>query len=251
MSLECFPRLSPFVAKSIWKDLISMEEEGQALDFSFEHIGSHYTATGGRPVDLQRLQELRGDIVKIASASGFPSFNANRTRFDLECSRFLTEQAEIPFPEASRRDMWPFFTLVLLPDVAQWRFPLKTEERWFHGIRNTFGILWRRGYLIGAEIKGIDAGWRYLERLTQDAMVALFERSSFAANPLMARAVASVWVEFCDELGQSEMQAITRQAMKNLVAYRRVYDLDSLGFDEMRVWAATAFKKSAQLLGYR
>ena len=163
----------------------------------------------------------------------------------MECARYLVEDAGIPFAEACRQDVWPFFTLVLLPDVTKWRFPVSTKERWVRGIRNAFGVLWRRGYLLGKELPETGPGWEYLERLTQDAMVAIVERSSFAANPVMARVIARVWVEYADNFGQQAMEDLNRAAIVNMVAYRSVVDMDALDSDSILEWARYCYRKAA------
>lgn len=243
--IELFPQLSPFVAKSLWEDLLELDERGMDPGHSLAHSAAHYTATGGQRVSRPHLHRIRRDIISIAERSGFPERRADGTRFDMECARYLVEDAGIPFPEACRRDVWPFFTLVLLPDVTKWRFPVRTRERWLRGIRNAFGILWRRGYLIGRDIPETGPCWEYLGRLTQDAMVAIVERSRFAANPVMARAIARVWVEYADNIGQQAMEDLNRTAIVNMVAYRSVVDMDALDFDSILKWARHCFRKAS------
>lgn len=244
--IDFFPRLSPFVAKSLWEDIVELDSQGEEPKYHLTHPAAHYTATGGQRVSRTHLKKIREGIVSIAERSGFPERKADATRFDMECARYLVDDAGIPFPEACRRDVWPFFTLVLLPDVTKWRFPVTTRERWLRGIRNTFGMLWRRGYLLGKDLPETGSGWEYLNRLTQDALVAIVERSSFTANPVMARAIAKVWIEHADELGQHAMESLNRGAIVNMVAYRGVVDMDSLEFGSIVEWARRSFREAAQ-----
>ncbi|MDQ2068646.1 hypothetical protein [Natronospira bacteriovora] len=237
MAIELFPRLTGFAAQQLWEQLQEYGNEGQRLP---EYEGAHHeavtwTATGGRRVETARLEGIRQQILDLASQNGFPGPAGDRqkTRFDAACARYLAEEARIPFPEACRREIWSYFCIILLPDVTAWRFSLGARERWVGGMRNTFETLWRRGYLIGLPHGDGPPGWEYVDRLTQDAFVQILDRTGLSAEPQVARLLAETWVELADEFGQGRMEEITREALKSLLAYRRVVNFDVLPAREL------------------
>lgn len=232
---ELFPRLDGFAAELLWKDL---RDQGQPVRHEdIHHPAVTYTETGGSPVSRMRLHAIRESILDIAAKQGFPSSpdNQQRRRFDFECARFLVEDAGISFPEACRRSVWAYFTLILLPDVTDWRFPGMPKDRWTGGIRNVFGVLWRRGYLIGkdhGDRRG--SGWRFLAALSQDAMVQIIERPQLSASPRTARVIAEVWMEIRDSDPGVPLEEVTRDAVRNLIAIRFTQDLDGLDTEHLR-----------------
>ena len=249
MEIDLFPRLPVFAAEQLWEKIRESSYESHALP-KFEgvlHAAVTWTATGGSRVDASRLEEIRSRILELARESGFPSPSGDRqkTRFDGQCSRYLIEDAGIPFPEACRRDLWSYFCIILMPDVTAWRFSTTARERWLGGPRNTFEILWRRGYLIGQTRDGLPSGWQYVERLTQDAFVQILDRTGLSAEPRVCRVLAEVWVSLSDELGQKGMEATTRDALKSLLAYRRACNFDVLDRDDLRKLISREFRLAA------
>lgn len=190
-------------------------------------------------------------MLDLADRHGYPRAASDRQKssFDAECARYLAEQAELPFSECCRPGVWAYFSLVLLPDLVGWRFSREARERWVGGVRNTFGTLWKRGYLIGAAQGGLDARWDLVERLTQDAFVQITERPGLAGNPRVARAIATGWVDLAGEVGQGRMEPIARTAIRWLGAYRRAYDLDSVEQEVLEKWVKAMFQRAARYEG--
>lgn len=238
MEIELFPRLPTFAAYQLWEKMCeSIKDEAILPQFQgYFHDAVTWTATGGSRVDQARLEAIRSRILEMAQENGFPNSAGDRqkTRFDAQCARFLVEDAKIPLPEACRRDFWSYFCIILMPDVTAWRFSVTARERWLGGMRNTFEVLWRRGYLIGLPHQDMRPGWEYVERLTQDAFVQILDRTGLSADPRVCRILAEVWTDCADEFGQKRMENITREALKVLLAYRRICNFDILNADMLR-----------------
>lgn len=244
MTIELFPRLDTFSAREIWEEYHSDPE--RTPEWAIQHPAMTYTQTGGSKVTSARLRGIRSRLEEIATECGFPA-EAPRdatTRFDLLAARYLSEEAKIPVCEAMRPDMWAFFSLVLAPDITDWRFDGRPRERWTAGIRNTFGILWRRGYLIGTDHQdGRGSGWETLEALTQDALVQIMERTSLTADPRTARIIAETWLNTSRlPTREAPMEAVMRSASRNLRAYRVTQELDALPEKALRDRVAAAFR---------
>lgn len=229
MDTELFPRLDSFAAEGLWHALEDANEAKPAADL--HHPAVTYTQTGGHPVSPSRLREIRASLQRIAIECGFPHDRGDDglRRFDFDTARYLSEGARIPLCEALRQDVWAFFTLVLAPDITDWRFPGRNRQRWVGGIRNTLGVLWRRGFLIGVDQQdGRGEGWHHLRPLTQDAMVQIIERPLLSASPKTARSIAIVWNRTANTNPPGGMEYLTRAAIRHLCALRYTHDLDGL-----------------------
>ncbi|WP_038080580.1 hypothetical protein [Thioalkalivibrio sp. ARh3] len=234
MTVELFPRLDGFAADALWNEVARLCGPVEFEDV--RHPSATFTATGGTRCNFDKLRRIRNDLVQLAREHGFPDTRGDEEvrQFDFRAARYLAEDAGIPACEACRKGVWAYFTLVLMPDLTDWRFPGRKRERWAGGIRNTFGVLWRRGYLIGADHNdGRGPGWNSLEPLTQDALVQIIERPDLSASPRTARTIASVWKRIRQENPGVPMEALTRDAIRNLTAYRVTQDIDGLGDNEL------------------
>ena len=246
MDTELFPRLDSFAAEGLWQQRASAD--GDCLVPDLHHPAATFTQTGGHPVSATRLHEIRMSLSRISNEYGFPDDHRNDRlrRFDFEVARYLTEHARIPLGEALRQEVWSFFTLVLAPDITEWRFPGRNRDRWLGGIRNTFGVLWRRGFLIGIDHgDGRGEGWQYLEPLTQDAMVQIVERPLLSASPRTARSIAIVWNQIAQNYPPGMMENLTRDAIRNLQASRFTHDLDGLSDEALMDRIHAAFSAAA------
>ncbi len=246
MDTELFPRLDSFAAEGLWQELGDRNEAKPAVDL--HHPAVTYTQTGGRPVSPSRLREIRASLQRIATECGFPDDRGDDglRRFDFDTARYLSEEARIPLCEALRQEVWAFFTLVLAPDITDWRFPGRNRQRWLGGIRNTFGVLWRRGFLIGLDQQdGRGEGWDYLRPLTQDAMVQIVERPLLSASPRTARSIAVVWNRTAQNNPPGVMEDLTRDAIRNLRAFRYTHDLDGLSEEALIDRIQAAFNTAA------
>ncbi len=136
------------------------------------------------------LALLRSVVVDIAKQHGFPETLAARgeaaTRFDREVSVALLTQMSLLPADAGTEGVWSFLTLVLIPDVAFWRWPnpkcLSDYERLIGKPRNVFRRLWWRAYCIGSDAS---------QRVFEDEAVAIMERPTIGGDPRLAQAIAT------------------------------------------------------------
>ncbi|MFF8391756.1 hypothetical protein, partial [Cellulosimicrobium funkei] len=120
-----YPRLLSEQAKPLFDEYQHLTLSELTRRVNLAHESAVYVATGGDRVSPSRLQELREGVLDLAKQSGFPeeSDRARNAEFDLRLAALLhTEMGMVP-AEAASRDAWAFLALVLLPDVAFWRYP--------------------------------------------------------------------------------------------------------------------------------
>ena len=146
------------------------------------HADAFFAESGGTRVDDKRVKKLRERIVDAAQKFGFPNAGgARNTDFDLLATRILFEEMGDNASDLYRPEVWNFITLVLLPDVAAWRWPPNkgghyTENR-LHGrnvTRNAFSRLWISAYALGLDLIEQDFNG---ERLNADALMNLVDRT--------------------------------------------------------------------------
>jgi len=248
MSRLLFPRISDAVAKDIWKSISDLSIHELAKDAGTTHDLVNYAQTGGNRVNIEHLIKIRGSILDIAVKNGYPDVGSRdmRAKFDAQTARWLFEDARIPIGEALHREMWTFMAMILLPDIARWRFPKAGESRFTGGVRSTFQRLWLRAFLLRGSENNEDK-WQLINDLTEDAFVAITERPGLSSNPLVARAIGLGWKRIARRIGKSKMESVHRGAMIRLREISPVINLDVLGDEELFTLIDDVFEKAADM----
>lgn len=176
-------------------------------------------------------EELRD----IARRAGFPTPKTQITQaeFDRLASIYLAQVPELQTGEALRNDVWAFLTTVIAPDVVSWRFPGESRARFAGGNRNAFQRLWIRGVTLDRGKDHCDR-WGLLDSLSEDAMVAIFERPSIASSKHFALAVAEGWAQTLAKTNRNQMEDIMRRAIKILLIRNQIIDLSWLDSAELQ-----------------
>ncbi|WP_196800528.1 hypothetical protein [Thioalkalivibrio sp. ALJ3] len=193
----------------------------------------HFTATGGTPLGLAQMTQLRADLEELARAHGFGDGNARNSlaAFDAKVASWLAEVDLFSTGEALRDDVWSFVATVIAPDIVYWRFGA-AMERYTGGVRNTFQRLWMRGRVLdrGAEHP---ERWNLLVELTEDALVQITERPSIGGDPVLSLAVAEAWVRASKLHGRSSMEDIMRRAVLGIRIRNEIRSLSDLSATEL------------------
>lgn len=206
-----------------------------------------WAASGGSRSDgLPR--ELATEIRSVAEACGFPSNTSltARAKFDQDLAVYLGSHSALSTGESLRNDVWAYLTTVMLPEVVAWRFVNRDVARFGGGVRNTFQRLWVRGSVL-------DRGpshpqrWDLVRGLSEDASVAIFERSSISGNASLARAMATAWMRVSAEIGRARMEPVMRSAVKLVRLRNEVIDLAGLSESELDRVVARCFDQSLTL----
>lgn len=222
-----YPRLPPSAARNRIVEIKGRSPVDLGRLCTADSPQAIYPATGGVRVPRGLLAEVRNDLLVAARSLGFPEGNhANAVQFDWAAAPILLAGLRLHPAEACRNDVWSFLTMVLLPDLATWRFPNQNERRLLGGDRNTFQRLWWRAYLL-ADSSDEDP-WRLL-RLPEDAMVGLMERPGISSNPEVTRAIARTVATIAEALPNTKKEDGWRLAYKLIRQRIPLVNLDSLG----------------------
>ncbi|MEJ1195838.1 MULTISPECIES: DNA cytosine methyltransferase [unclassified Streptomyces] len=213
-----FPRLLAEQARPLFAEYrdLSVIELSQRAGFS--HEASVYVATGGDRVPRGQLEGLRDSVLALAEQAGFPEYS-DRTQnadFDLRLAALLhTETGMVP-AEAASRDVWAFLAIVLLPDVAFWRYPHPPQDRVLGTdlTRHVFGRLWWRAQLVRAPAD--PDPYHALKILGEAAFDQIYaRRAALGGSPHLVRAILRVWKDV-DLTGINERETL-RDFLKRLL----------------------------------
>jgi hypothetical protein len=160
------------------------------------HDAAVYVATGGNRVTEDGLRELRRLVVDLAEQSGFPGEpdRKRRAAFDLRLAALLHSTMGIVPAEAASGDMWAFLALVLLPDVAYWRYSAPPGDRILGTdlTRHVFGRLWWRAQLVYCPDD--PDPYAALKILGERAFDRIYGRRRALGNsPHLVKAILRVW----------------------------------------------------------
>lgn len=229
------PRLSP----AMHGTLLQLAEAGKLTPASARALtfdaarGVRWAATGGQQ-SHSGFWKIAETIRTIAKGCGFPELRSDvaRRKFDSETTIALAHVPELKSGEALRNDVWECISFVGAPDVAQWRYPTLHADRLSGGARNVFQRLWVRGVTLDRGPSSDDR-WGLVKKITEDGMVAIFERASIARDRRLALALAEAWVRAASRFGHSSMQSVMRDAVRRVRVRNVIQGLSLLDDSEL------------------
>ncbi|MFE2301012.1 DUF6339 family protein [Streptomyces sp. NPDC059445] len=213
-----YPRLLAEQARPLFEEYRHLTAVELAGRVSATHESAVYVATGGDRVSAHRLLELRTCVLDLAKSAGFPdeSDRARNAEFDLRLAALLHAEMGMVPAEAASRDVWAYLALVLLPDVAFWRYPQPPRDRVLGTdlTRHVFGRLWWRAQLVRSS--GAPEPYSALEILGEAAFDQIYaRRAALGGSPHMVRAILRVWKDL-DLTGLNERETL-RDFLKRLL----------------------------------
>lgn len=244
------PRMDALAVQHALEELASASDKMAGLNaLSGLQDNIIYAPVGGTPATAYQLSVLKEQIEEVARRCGFPNSGSGekRAQFDAACGELLGTISVFQSGEALRDDVWAFIATALLPKVTHWRFG-ESPDRWHGGIRNTFQRLWIRARALDRG-KGHRRRWELLQTLTEDALVALTERTAIAAQHRLALEIAEGWLRASERYGRTRMEPVMRRAVMSLRLRSEVTALTVLSPPVLSTIVDGAFKKAALSLG--
>ncbi|MGV0387969.1 hypothetical protein [Corynebacterium sanguinis] len=174
----------------------------------------------------------RSEIVSLAEEFGFPHRTATKSvsysAFDANLGNLLNSSLRLTPSEAGVEEVWNFLTLVLVPDVAAWRYPNNSGnplyDRWLGRPRNVLRKAWWRSYCLGPNLN-LEIG--------EDEGVAVMERPTFGRNPVLAQMIVSEHLQRKGSANYSDTDLL-RKVMVRLGAFASIVNLDCLPEPDLR-----------------
>lgn len=229
-----YPRLLAAQARPLYEEYQHLTVTELSDRVATSHDSAVYVATGGDRVSTDQLMELRAAVVDLARNAGFPdeSDNPRNAEFDTRVAALLHARTGMVPAEAASRDVWAFFALVLLPDVAYWRYPKPPESRVLatNLTRHVFGRLWWRAQLVRSpESPDPYAALSVLGEAAFDQIYA--RRTALGGSPHMVRAILRVWNDL-DLRGLNERRTLI-DFLKRLLRLAPFVLFDGVEKDEL------------------
>lgn len=243
-----YPRLPSAVAKALLQEQRELPVDDLGRGIVTFHPKQEWHPTVPTRVTTDALSKLRSVVLDISYAHGFPEQQprGGLTQFDRELALYLNEQMNLVPAEAAVGGVWSFISLVLLPDVAAWRYPDRNRQRFIgsdvmigSSNRHVFGRLWARAYIFGPDL---------LPRLIEDNFEGIFGRPVFGGNVRVARAIAATMIRVITERRVTNSQELLRDALKRLRRLAYIVSFNGLDGDELRDLLYEVFTASADAL---
>ncbi|WP_327120150.1 DUF6339 family protein [Nocardia sp. NBC_01730] len=177
-----------------------------------------FVATGGTRVDRDKLQFIRDVVINLAKESSFPEPLDTRQKvsFDLGLAVALHKEMRIAPAEAAAGDIWAFLALIVLPDVAHWRYPKPPVDRVLGSdlTRHVFGRMWWRAHLVYSPSDSDP--YSALHVLGEAAFDQIYaRRAALGGSPHLIKSILRVW-RLMDLQGLTERD-ILRDFVKRLL----------------------------------
>ncbi|WP_369525785.1 DNA cytosine methyltransferase [Streptomyces chartreusis] len=213
-----YPRLLAEQAKPLFSEYQDLTIAELSCRTATTHESAVYVATGGDRVSADRLRELREGVLDLAKQAGFPddSDRVRNTAFDQQLAALLHAEMGMVPAEAASRDVWAFLALIVLPDVAFWRYPHPPKDRVLGTdlTRHVFGRLWWRAQLVRSPDE--PQPYKALEILGEAAFDQIYaRRAALGGSPHLVRAILRVWKDL-DLAGLNERETL-RDFLKRLL----------------------------------
>jgi len=237
-----YPRLLPDAASESWKSLQENGPEPPPSNMAPPLARAVFAATGGRRVTPEQLGLVRTDLVRLATQAGMPvpANPASRLGFDVIVARHLHQSLDLSPGEASQRQIWTYFALVLVPDVCAWRFPANEDRGFFEErfrcidvSRHALSRLWLRAYLLH-DPEAVDP-YELIGVLGEaDMDQILSRRRDVAASRGLVRAIVRAHRDDSETAGSADHRDILRDSLKRLLRLAAFIDFDSMDRDELQ-----------------
>jgi len=244
MAYRLYPRLPRPIAVALAETHMCETPESLEMRSSIEHPDAVFAPTGGSRVTTRQLEELRDCLMESARARGYPgpSSQAQRAQFDSECARILYQSMGLSPHEAAQDTVWQFVSCVLVPALVVWRWSRQEAEfsrdRFLGGVRNTFGRLWWRAEILREP--DTETPWDLIERLGEDEMVQIMERSNMMGWAVLSRATAREFLSLVDSqrwhgaetrIPRSEL---LRELQKRLLRWAAIVAIEMMTPEQIR-----------------
>ncbi|WP_329437822.1 DNA cytosine methyltransferase [Streptomyces canus] len=233
-----FPRLLPAAAAELADTARRSTLEELRLRADYSHPALFYAATGGMRVPQTRLREIREAILGVATDHGFPHTPLGRSvsGFDVPVAEILHRDAGIIPAEAVVGDLWAFLSLIVMPDVAAWRFPKLHPER-VQGVdvtRHVFGRLWWRAHLVHDHDAPREDLYALLAVLSESAFDQIYgRRVSLGASPHLVRSIIRVWEAADIPTTEVSERNLLRDFLMRLIRLRAFVSFESLEAEDL------------------
>lgn len=249
--LLCWPRMAADEASMRWDSLRAESLHAIAHGIDVAAVNGEYYALARKRAGADDLIALRARIVQIATSFGYPSTVRGRRliEFDQALGAGMHEQMRIMPADAANADVWTFLNTAVAPDIVLWRYGkfdetrkrwLVSEDRLFDLTRTTFGRLWWRVHLLGADIARL---------LGEDEAVQLLEKPRIGGFRDLSRCIGERHLHFAAIGATTRRMELLRDVTKRLIRKMAVQSVYVMSPSQLAEFVDELFLESAAGLG--
>lgn len=210
----------------------------KSTPFNFEDSISiedyHLRPFTSRGMSNEEIAKFRTGVLNMAGVS-----NGNVKEIKLkpiEFDQLFVRNCQILFQgfesiDTFQSEVWSYFTIRVLPDLALWRWPDNAPERYFgNPERNAFQRLWHRSFILGPELGS---------ELQEDEAISIFERmealgsNKNVAVPLARRIVQYRLNRSKNEPGSSEVTSQVVVRLRRAMAVTNIVSLSEREIEKL------------------
>ena len=186
MSAFLYPRLDAHSAVVLLGEQIATAPHQLRSLSAVAHSDAACAPTGGNPVSEHHLLKLQATLQGVCDDFGFPKplKKSKQGEFDRVCGTILHRDMGIVPADAAEEGVWSFVSLVVVPELAPWRFPDRHQDRLLGKRRNALRRLWWRAHVLGPDLTSAPPG---CSPFGEDEFVQVMERPTIARNFRLAK----------------------------------------------------------------
>jgi len=262
--MRVFPQFHPIDNKQ-FKDTESLRlliklspQELEVERKSFEENNFEYSSLG-TPVTGDEIEEIYDEMLKLSYENGYPNTIKDNVKntVDAGWGKILHQKMSITRNEASKAGIWNALACHYMPNLIAWRweapgYPSENpSERWLtqeRQYRHSLGRLWWRCEILRNPDKNNLNPYQIVEKLGEDELGQLMERSAFASLPTIPYSIAKLHIDSPNKVLSEDF----RKVIKLILLRATIRDLEIMeasGIAEefikdcyQTVWASTQIK---------
>lgn len=213
-----YPEIDSSTERLLYDELSGRTPQEARANSELAHPASTFVPNGVR-VPPDHLRELRDSIRGLVGELGWPAECGREEAWAFRCRLpgLLHDQMEISPANAARAGVWSFLSMVLVPDVAVWRWPdLPAERVLGHAeraaVRNLLRIPWWRAEVLGTGPTDPPAV------LSEDNLVGIIERPGLFTHRRVARETARLFIQHIESQSDGRSnEDLFREVCKRLL----------------------------------
>jgi hypothetical protein len=212
-----YPELDFSAEEEVFGTLVGRSVEQLREDSVSNDPRSTYFPIGTR-IPESHLEDFRQEVRAFVDELGWPEpyETEERLLFRTKLPTILHQKMAISAANAGRAGVWSFLSLVLMPDVAIWRWPDLTPQRVKGHAersrnRHLFRVAWWRAEVLGESSADL------LAELSEDNLVQILERPGLFRDHRLATATGDAFVDYRSEIpGGVSHEDVFRDLCKRL-----------------------------------
>ena len=245
-----YPMLSKFMGEYILStDILPYLNDIRKITGRFDldqYLKKVKWPSSGARIEIYELKEIRQQFEKIFNnMKQFPSADDLR-RFDRSVAEIVYRTLrELPPSIASNQDFWNFMNVILLPELAAYRWRGRdnslNHERFVGSPRNYLGSIWWRVRFF-YDSKAINP-WSVFEGLSEDNFVSIMERPKLRGYESLPLCIGRVILRFkANGFPANKIQDLVRKSIIDLRIQALAIDFNVFSEAELEEFVYDTFK---------